>query len=377
MDRHKGKPRAAGTHWKLWTFQLKFILVKTKWNIRQHFWMINESRMDPGISFRVCFCSHGSLWCRVGLFALFYLYFLSVFCACLQERLNRIWTCRPRCFLYSWQHCSVCCSPFVRPPPTCRFSTSPSSCRCLIAPSFMAATRHSSAWREYQPICSWFAQLLLLFWHVCVFSFPSCHFGKLYGLVMALSAVFSLLQYPCFALVKGVLGGDPLYVSTFLNSSSCLYLISESSPNHTLHVSAGEHRSDSALPAGLHPSPFCLPALSKQEKSPQQLLLKSVNWVTTDTGTLIVSSFVLLFYNPVLSFDLWESGLYKITNSALMCQRRCTKLHAFILQAFTALCCCGGVTSFSLVFSRCTLVWFKTHKSSASWGYSSSTPWIC
>lgn len=50
---------------------------------------------------------------------------------------------------------------------------------------------------------------------VCVCRFPSCHFGKLYGLVMALSAVVSLLQYPCFALVKGALGGDPLYVSTF------------------------------------------------------------------------------------------------------------------------------------------------------------------
>ena len=48
---------------------------------------------------------------------------------------------------------------------------------------------------------------------VCVCSFPSCHFGKLYGLIMALSAVVSLLQYPCFALVKNVLGGDPLYVS--------------------------------------------------------------------------------------------------------------------------------------------------------------------
>lgn len=44
-------------------------------------------------------------------------------------------------------------------------------------------------------------------------AFPPCHFGKLYGLVMALSAVFSVLQYPCFALVKGVLGGDPLYVN--------------------------------------------------------------------------------------------------------------------------------------------------------------------
>ncbi|KAM6953359.1 solute carrier family 43 member 3b [Aplochiton taeniatus] len=47
-------------------------------------------------------------------------------------------------------------------------------------------------------------------------AFPPCHFGKLYGLVMALSAVFSVLQYPCFALVKGVLGGDPLYVNVAL-----------------------------------------------------------------------------------------------------------------------------------------------------------------
>lgn len=48
---------------------------------------------------------------------------------------------------------------------------------------------------------------------VNVFSrFPPAHFGKLYGAVMALSAVFSLLQYPCFALIKGPLGGDPLYV---------------------------------------------------------------------------------------------------------------------------------------------------------------------
>lgn len=44
-------------------------------------------------------------------------------------------------------------------------------------------------------------------------SFPGVHFGKLYGLVMSLSAVVSLLQYPCFALVKGALGGDPFYVS--------------------------------------------------------------------------------------------------------------------------------------------------------------------
>ncbi|XP_077464679.1 solute carrier family 43 member 3b [Stigmatopora argus] len=44
-------------------------------------------------------------------------------------------------------------------------------------------------------------------------AFPSCHFGKLYGLIMALSAIVSLLQYACFALVKSVLDGDPLYVN--------------------------------------------------------------------------------------------------------------------------------------------------------------------
>ncbi|XP_051925271.1 equilibrative nucleobase transporter 1-like [Hippocampus zosterae] len=44
-------------------------------------------------------------------------------------------------------------------------------------------------------------------------AFPSCHFGKLYGLIMAISAVFSLLQYVCLALVKSVLHGDPLYVN--------------------------------------------------------------------------------------------------------------------------------------------------------------------
>ncbi|XP_008281860.1 solute carrier family 43 member 3 [Stegastes partitus] len=56
-------------------------------------------------------------------------------------------------------------------------------------------------------------------------AFPSCHFGKLYGLVMALSAVFSLLQYPCFALVKGALDGDPLYVNVGLTVLSLLAFI--------------------------------------------------------------------------------------------------------------------------------------------------------
>ncbi|XP_061900146.1 solute carrier family 43 member 3b [Entelurus aequoreus] len=47
-------------------------------------------------------------------------------------------------------------------------------------------------------------------------AFPSRHFGKLYGLVMAGSAIISLLQYACFALVKSVLHGDPLYVNIAL-----------------------------------------------------------------------------------------------------------------------------------------------------------------
>ncbi|XP_019370062.1 PREDICTED: solute carrier family 43 member 3 isoform X1 [Gavialis gangeticus] len=44
-------------------------------------------------------------------------------------------------------------------------------------------------------------------------AFPLEHFGKLYGLVMGLSALVSLLQYPCFALVKGPLNGNPFYVN--------------------------------------------------------------------------------------------------------------------------------------------------------------------
>lgn len=43
--------------------------------------------------------------------------------------------------------------------------------------------------------------------------FPPQHFGKLYGLAMALSALVALLQYPCVALVQGPLHGDPFYVS--------------------------------------------------------------------------------------------------------------------------------------------------------------------
>ncbi|NXK45290.1 S43A3 protein, partial [Chauna torquata] len=44
-------------------------------------------------------------------------------------------------------------------------------------------------------------------------AFPPQHFGKLYGLAMALSALVALLQYPCITLVRGTLQGDPFYVS--------------------------------------------------------------------------------------------------------------------------------------------------------------------
>lgn len=85
--------------------------------------------------------------------------------------------------------------------------------------------RATDYWLDFMSICN----PIIVFGHVtdghqvidntcemtCLslsFSFPACHFGKLYGMVMSISAVFSLLQYPCFALVKGALGGDPFYV---------------------------------------------------------------------------------------------------------------------------------------------------------------------
>ncbi|KAG9332270.1 hypothetical protein JZ751_015431, partial [Albula glossodonta] len=56
-------------------------------------------------------------------------------------------------------------------------------------------------------------------------AFPACHFGKLFGLMMSLSAVVSLLQYPCFALVEEVLDGDPLYVNIGLTLLTLLAFI--------------------------------------------------------------------------------------------------------------------------------------------------------
>ncbi|XP_075959481.1 equilibrative nucleobase transporter 1-like [Anarhichas minor] len=56
-------------------------------------------------------------------------------------------------------------------------------------------------------------------------AFPLCHFGKLYGLVTALAAVFSLLQYACLALVNGPLDGNPLYVNIGLTLLSLVAFI--------------------------------------------------------------------------------------------------------------------------------------------------------
>ncbi|MCI4379739.1 hypothetical protein PGIGA_G00231730 [Pangasianodon gigas] len=61
-------------------------------------------------------------------------------------------------------------------------------------------------------------------------AFPPAHFGKLYGTVMALSAVVSLLQYPCFSLINGPLDGDPFAVNVALTILSCLAFI------HPLYV---------------------------------------------------------------------------------------------------------------------------------------------
>ncbi|XP_042305059.1 solute carrier family 43 member 3 isoform X1 [Sceloporus undulatus] len=56
-------------------------------------------------------------------------------------------------------------------------------------------------------------------------AFPLEHFGKLYGLIMGLSAVVSLLQYPFFSLIKGLLKEDPFYVNIGLIVLMLLALI--------------------------------------------------------------------------------------------------------------------------------------------------------
>ncbi|XP_067916303.1 equilibrative nucleobase transporter 1-like [Heterodontus francisci] len=44
-------------------------------------------------------------------------------------------------------------------------------------------------------------------------TFPLCHFGKIYGLGQAISAIVSLLQYPFFTLIQGPLQDNPLYLN--------------------------------------------------------------------------------------------------------------------------------------------------------------------
>nr|KAF6467845.1 solute carrier family 43 member 3 [Rousettus aegyptiacus] len=56
-------------------------------------------------------------------------------------------------------------------------------------------------------------------------AFPSEHFGKLFGLVMALSAIVSLLQFPIFMLIGGPLQNDPLYVNVTLVLFSLVTLV--------------------------------------------------------------------------------------------------------------------------------------------------------
>ncbi|XP_045871653.1 solute carrier family 43 member 3 [Meles meles] len=56
-------------------------------------------------------------------------------------------------------------------------------------------------------------------------AFPSEHFGKLFGLVMALSAIVSLLQFPIFTFIKGPLQNDPFYVNVMLVLATVLTFI--------------------------------------------------------------------------------------------------------------------------------------------------------
>ncbi|KAM5141134.1 equilibrative nucleobase transporter 1 isoform 1-T3 [Mantella aurantiaca] len=70
-------------------------------------------------------------------------------------------------------------------------------------------------------------------------AFPAKHFGKLYGLVMSLSAVISLLQYPAFYIIRTHLHGDPLYVNIFL---AILMLVTFAHPMNVFRVYRKEAR---------------------------------------------------------------------------------------------------------------------------------------
>ncbi|XP_035515313.1 solute carrier family 43 member 3-like [Morone saxatilis] len=63
------------------------------------------------------------------------------------------------------------------------------------------------------------------------FAFPMSHFGKMTGIVMSLSALVLLLQFPILHLIQHQLHGDPLYVNVGVTLVSLLTFI------HPLHVS--------------------------------------------------------------------------------------------------------------------------------------------
>ncbi|XP_029018844.2 solute carrier family 43 member 3a [Betta splendens] len=56
-------------------------------------------------------------------------------------------------------------------------------------------------------------------------AFPTYHFGKLYGLMITMSSIICLVQYPYFALVNGPLKGDPLLVNIVLSLFTLLVFI--------------------------------------------------------------------------------------------------------------------------------------------------------
>lgn len=83
-------------------------------------------------------------------------------------------------------------------------------------------------------------------------SFPSEHFGKLFGLVMALSAIVSLLQFPIFMLIGGPLQNDPLYVSAVPRGG-------EGSPRPAFPHRGRPDRADSAGPQQRAPPNLAVP----------------------------------------------------------------------------------------------------------------------
>lgn len=75
----------------------------------------------------------------------------------------------------------------------------------------------------------------------CLCRFPPAQFGKLYGTVMALSAVVSLLQFPCFSLINGPLHGDPFAVSHTFTVFSLYALTLHMQHIQTLGVAGSVH----------------------------------------------------------------------------------------------------------------------------------------